>query len=141
VAKQTQWTLVDDLDGSPATTTVEFGLDRRSYSIDLSAENAARLRAVLGEFAAAAREREAAQRQASLRRSSQAPTAVVVPAPRSAPPPSLLAELVEVIRDLAADVRRALLDILAAVLDVLREHLAARKPGISPGATGGDGRA
>jgi hypothetical protein len=147
VAKQTQWTLVDDLDGSPATTTVEFGLDGQSYAIDLSAENVAKLRAALAEFVAAAREREdasaPAQRQASLRRSSQAPTTVVAPAPRSAPPPSLLTELVEVVRDLAADVRRALLEVLTVALDVLREQLNARRPRLSRGATtaGGDGRA
>jgi hypothetical protein len=144
VAKQTQWALVDDLDGSPAATTVEFGLDGQSYAIDLSAENVAKLRAALAEFVAAAREREdapvPAQRQASLRRSSQAPTTVVAPAPRPAP---LLTELVEVVRDLAADVRRALLEVLAVALDVLREQLTARRPGLSRGATtaGGDGRA
>jgi hypothetical protein len=149
VAKQTQWALVDDLDGSPASTTVEFGLDGQSYAIDLSAENAAKLRAGLAEFVAAAREREAApapaQRQASLRRSPQAPTTVVAPAPapdpapRSAPPPSMLTELVEVVRDLAADVRRALLEVLAVALDVLRDQLNARRPRLSRGATtGGD---
>jgi Lsr2 len=145
VAKQTQWILVDDLDGSPASTTVEFGLDGQSYAVDLSAENAAKLRAALAEFVAAARERQeppaSAQRQASLRRTSQARTTVVAPAPRSAPPPSLLGELVEVVRDLAADVRRALLEILTVALDVLREQLAARRPHFSRGATtGGDGR-
>jgi hypothetical protein len=148
VAKQTQWTLVDDLDGSPAATTVEFGLDGQSYAIDLSAENVAKLRAALAEFVAAAREREdapvPAQRQASLRRSSQAPTTVVASAPHSAPPPSLLTELVEVVRDLAADVRRALLEVLAVALDVLREQLTARRPRLSRGATTAgddDGRA
>ncbi len=145
MAKQTQWALVDDLDGSRASTTVEFGLDGQSYAIDLSAENAAKLRAGLAEFVAAARERKAApapaQRQASLRRSSQAPTTVVAPdpAPRSAPPPSMLSELVEVARDLAADVRRALLEVLAVALDVLRDQLNARRPRLSRGATtGGD---
>jgi Lsr2 len=142
VAKQTQWALVDDLDGSPASTTVEFGLDGQSYAIDLSAENAAKLRAGLAEFVAAAREREAApapaQRQASLSRSSQARTTVVAPAPPSAPQPSLLAELVEVVRGLAADVRRALLEILTVALDVLREQLTARRPRVNRGATTGD---
>ena len=142
MAKQTQWALVDDLDGSPASTTVEFGLDGQSYAIDLSAENAAKLRAGLAEFVAAAREREAAptpaQRQASLSRSSQARTTVVAPAPPSAPQPSLLAELVEVVRGLAADVRRALLEILTVALDVLREQLTARRPRVNRGATTGD---
>ena len=98
------------------------------------------------EFVAAAREREEspapAQRQASLRRSSEAPTTVVAPAPPSAPQPSLLTELVEVVRDLVADVRRALLEVLSVALDVLREQLTARCPRLSRGATtGGDGRA
>ncbi len=50
MATQTHWLLVDDLDGSRASTTVEFGLDGTSYAIDLSAENAARLRGVVAEF-------------------------------------------------------------------------------------------
>ena len=32
--------LVDDIDGSEADETVEFGLDGVNYEIDLSAENA-----------------------------------------------------------------------------------------------------
>ena len=46
---------VDDLDGSDASDTVSFALDGRSYEIDLSDENAARLRDALAEFVAAAR--------------------------------------------------------------------------------------
>ena len=48
-------TLVDDLDGQTATETVEFGLDGKHYEIDLSAENADRLRSRLGDYVAAAR--------------------------------------------------------------------------------------
>lgn len=36
--------LVDDLDGGTAESTVEFALDGVSYAIDLSGENAAKLR-------------------------------------------------------------------------------------------------
>jgi hypothetical protein len=36
--------MVDDIDGEVATQTVPFGLDGVSYEIDLSEENAARLR-------------------------------------------------------------------------------------------------
>lgn len=36
--------IVDDVDGSVAESTVEFGLDGVNYTIDLSAENAAKLR-------------------------------------------------------------------------------------------------
>jgi hypothetical protein len=46
---------VDDLDGSDAAGTVSFGLDGRAYEIDLSDENAARLRESLASFVAAAR--------------------------------------------------------------------------------------
>ena len=48
-------TLVDDIDGSHACETVFFALDGRHYDIDLSAENAAKLRAGLASFVAAAR--------------------------------------------------------------------------------------
>ncbi len=51
----------------------------------------------------------------------------------------MLTELVEVVRDLAADVRRAMLEVLAVALDVLRDQLNARRPRLSRGATtGGD---
>ena len=39
--------LVDDLDGETADETVEFGIDGKSYEIDLSKENAGRLRDAL----------------------------------------------------------------------------------------------
>jgi hypothetical protein len=48
-------TLVDDLDGSIASQTVGFGLDGVIYQIDLSDENAAKLRDGLTEFVANAR--------------------------------------------------------------------------------------
>ena len=40
VMRQTIVSLVDDLDGSDADQTVTFGIDGRSYEIDLSAANA-----------------------------------------------------------------------------------------------------
>ena len=46
---------VDDLDGSDASGTVAFALDGKSYEIDLSDDNAARLRDSLASFVAAAR--------------------------------------------------------------------------------------
>ncbi len=46
---------VDDLDGSAASGTVSFALDGKSYEIDLSDDNAARLRDSLASFVAAAR--------------------------------------------------------------------------------------
>jgi hypothetical protein len=47
--------LVDDIDGTDADETVEFGLDGVVYTIDLATPKAARLRAVLEEFRAKAR--------------------------------------------------------------------------------------
>lgn len=47
--------LVDDLDGSQGTETVNFALDGRSLEIDLNEANAARLRDVLAPYVAAAR--------------------------------------------------------------------------------------
>ena len=47
--------LVDDLDGGDADETVTFGLDGRTYEIDLSANNAAKLRDGLAVFVANAR--------------------------------------------------------------------------------------
>ena len=55
MAQQTTVTLTDDLDGTKAAETVRFGLDGRSYEIDLNKRNAAALRKALGEFTAAAR--------------------------------------------------------------------------------------
>ena len=39
--------LIDDIDGGDADETIRFSLDDRSYEIDLSASNAARLRDAL----------------------------------------------------------------------------------------------
>ncbi len=42
--------LTDDLDGSEATETVRFALDKLWYEIDLNPENAERLRGTLKEW-------------------------------------------------------------------------------------------
>lgn len=47
--------LVDDLDGEQAAETVEFAIDGRSYEIDLSDDNAGKLRDAFAEFVAAGR--------------------------------------------------------------------------------------
>lgn len=44
MAKRTQITLIDDVDGELADETVQFGLDGVSYEIDLSQANADVLR-------------------------------------------------------------------------------------------------
>lgn len=55
VAKQVSVSFIDDLDGSEAAESVGFGLDGRGYEIDLSGENAAKLRDALAPFVAGAR--------------------------------------------------------------------------------------
>ncbi len=55
VAKKTTVTLVDDLDGSQAEEQVMFAVDGRTYEIDLSAANGARLRDALAPYISAAR--------------------------------------------------------------------------------------
>jgi hypothetical protein len=47
--------LIDDLDGAEAQETVAFSLDGTRYEIDLSADNAARLRDALAVYIANAR--------------------------------------------------------------------------------------
>ena len=49
--------LIDDIDGGEADETISFALEGRSYEIDVSAENAARLRDALEPFIAKARHR------------------------------------------------------------------------------------
>ncbi|TDQ01227.1 histone-like nucleoid-structuring protein Lsr2 [Labedaea rhizosphaerae] len=55
MAQRVRTLLVDDLDGTEAHETVTFGLDRQSLEIDLSSDNADRLRTALAEFIQAAR--------------------------------------------------------------------------------------
>lgn len=50
MAQKVLVSLVDDLDGSEADETVEFGLDGISYQIDLSADNASELRDALAQY-------------------------------------------------------------------------------------------
>ena len=54
MAQRVNVKFVDDLDGSDATGTVSFAIDGRAYEIDLSEDNAARLRESLASFVAAA---------------------------------------------------------------------------------------
>src|SRR4051812_5214177 len=50
MAKQVLTLLTDDLDGSEADRTVEFGLDGVNYTIDLSEVNAGKLRKALDPY-------------------------------------------------------------------------------------------
>ena len=55
MAQKTVVELVDDLDGGEADETVNFALDGVDFTIDLSAENASRLRETLAEYVGHAR--------------------------------------------------------------------------------------
>jgi hypothetical protein len=50
MAQKVHIILEDDLDGGEATETVTFGLDGTSYEIDLSDDNAAKLRDALAVY-------------------------------------------------------------------------------------------
>lgn len=55
MAQRVQVLLVDDIDGGEAAETVTFALDGVTYEIDLSSENAAKLRDSLATWIGAAR--------------------------------------------------------------------------------------
>ena len=68
--------LVDDVDGSEAESTVEFSLDGVDYTIDLSADNAAKLRDSLASYVSAARRTGGRKRAAGkVGKAAAAPTA------------------------------------------------------------------
>ena len=70
-AQQTTVRFIDDLDGSDASSTVTFALDGRSYEIDLSEDNAAKLRDALAPFVDAARKSGGRGRARSQSRSAE----------------------------------------------------------------------
>jgi len=78
MAQKVTVTLVDDLDGSQAEETVEFGLDGATYTIDLSGGNAGRLREALEEYV------EHARRAGGRKRAPGRPVAGRPPRPASA---------------------------------------------------------
>jgi hypothetical protein len=78
MAQKVTVTLVDDLDGTQAEETVEFGLDGASYTIDLSTDNAGRLRDALEEYV------EHARRAGGRKRALGRPSAGRPPRPASA---------------------------------------------------------
>jgi hypothetical protein len=55
MAQKVNVQLVDDLDGSTAESTVEFGLDGVHYAIDLSSDNSAQLRDAVAAYVARAK--------------------------------------------------------------------------------------
>jgi hypothetical protein len=69
MAQKVLVSLVDDLDGTEAEETVEFGLDGVSYQIDLSTDNAEELRDALAQYV------EHARRAGGRKRAAVRPTA------------------------------------------------------------------
>jgi hypothetical protein len=65
MAQQVNVVLVDDLDGSPADETVTFGLDGITYEIDLTSDNAAKLRDSFAEWVGHGRRVGGARRKGS----------------------------------------------------------------------------
>lgn len=55
MAQRVETILIDDVDGGKADETLEFALDGSTYEIDLSSENARRLRESFDQWASKAR--------------------------------------------------------------------------------------
>ena len=62
MAREMKVILTDDIDGSEAAETVRFALDQGTYEIELSSENAEKLRAALAPYIAKGRRVAATQR-------------------------------------------------------------------------------
>ncbi|OFL66379.1 MULTISPECIES: histone-like nucleoid-structuring protein Lsr2 [unclassified Brevibacterium] len=58
MARKVTTVLIDDLTGEDADETVEFGIDGKFYEIELTADNASRLRELLGNYVKVARRAE-----------------------------------------------------------------------------------
>jgi hypothetical protein len=68
MAQKVHIPLEDALDGGDATETVSFGLDGKTYEIDLNDKNAAALRDALATYVGAARRSGSSRASASRRR-------------------------------------------------------------------------
>lgn len=76
MAKKVTVTLIDDVDQeSTADETVEFGVDGVTYEIDLSADNAAKLRDQLAVWVSHARRCQGVRRGKSASMAAEKPTA------------------------------------------------------------------
>src|SRR5882757_6453844 len=75
MAQKVVVSLVDDLDGGQADETVEFSLDGKTYEIDLSSGNAAKLRDSVAKYL------EVARRPGGGRRAARGTATAVRPAP------------------------------------------------------------
>jgi Lsr2 len=76
MAKRVQVIHTDDIDGSEAAETIAFSLDNITYSIDLSADNAKKLRNAFAPYIAAGeRDRSATTRRSGTSRRKSSGTA------------------------------------------------------------------
>ncbi len=64
MAQRVVVTLYDDIDGGEAAETIAFGLDGKSYEIDLNPANARKLRKALAPYMQAGRKRTGSGRSA-----------------------------------------------------------------------------
>lgn len=76
MAQRVVVTLSDDIDGGAAEETVTFGLDGKSYEIDLTSANASKLRDALAPYVEAGRKRSRSGK--TYRRTSVAPDPAAV---------------------------------------------------------------
>lgn len=70
MAQRVQVQLIDDLNGEEAHETVRFGLEGTDYEIDLTSENAEKLRSVLSEYVEKGRKAGGKRGQASPKKTS-----------------------------------------------------------------------
>lgn len=70
MAREMKVVLTDDIDGTEAAETVRFGIDQGTYEIELSDENAEKLRAAFAPYIAKARRVAASQRAGRPRRAA-----------------------------------------------------------------------
>ncbi|MGW1885539.1 histone-like nucleoid-structuring protein Lsr2 [Streptomyces sp. NPDC001970] len=80
MAQRVVVTLFDDIDGGEAAETVTFGLDGKSYEIDLNPANAEKLRNALAPYVAAGRKasRHAGKARAEYRHTALEPAPAAV---------------------------------------------------------------
>lgn len=74
MAQQVTVSLIDDLNGSTADETVEFGMDGKIYEIDLSNSNAEKLREVFVAYVTVARRSGERRRSTGVGSTERRPT-------------------------------------------------------------------
>ncbi|MHA7145141.1 histone-like nucleoid-structuring protein Lsr2 [Arthrobacter sp. TmT3-37] len=75
MAQRIQVNLVDDLNGEEAQETVRFGIDGTDYEIDLTTENAEKLRSALSEYVEKGRKAKTGRRGQSGQGGQSSPSA------------------------------------------------------------------